>query len=446
MENHRFSERVENLKPSSIRTMMAIAKRLISEGRTVYELNIGQPDIPCIGSFLEGLERKGRTGQINYSPFIGEHFLRETYARYLNHYFDRREESHLVVDTENILVTDGASQALTNTFLTLCNPGDEVLCVEPFFSPYKGFLAISGGVLRTFPTFAEKDFVLPPDEFIERHITPRTRAILFNSPCNPSGKIFTEEEVTRLARLALKHDLYLISDEVYREMILGDHEAFSVLQVKLEADEMERFKHRVITIDSASKSFSLCGARIGFVIARPEIIEKVAFVNAHTVASVSDLLQFAVASAYDTVLSNCRYFIELRQTYRERLEVAMEAIHEFFPGIIAPRPAGAFYLMLQFPDLEDVNDYALYLLEKFNLTNETVAVTPARSFYQTDGRGANEIRLALVVPPDKIRRSIFIMAEAYKSFLHHVGHQTKPSLSSGDRSFPHPGSQFRTIA
>ncbi len=428
MDPHRFAARVEHLAPSSIRKMMGIAHRLTQEGKTVYQMNIGQPDIACHPSFAEGLAMKAQTGHIGYSPFIGETGLRETFARYLNQHFDNRGVKHLVVEKDNVHVTVGASLALVNTFLALINPGDEVLCIEPYFQPYFGFLAVAGGVLKTIPTFAEQGFVLPPDEEIEARITPRTRAILFNSPCNPSGRIFSEEEVTRLARIALRHNLYLIGDEVYREMILGEREAFSLLQVQLEPELMEQYKNSIVVIDSASKIFSLCGARIGFMVGRAPLVEAVARATAHTVASVSDILQFGVAHAYERILSDPGFVRDLRRTYRERLDAAMEALAEHLPGVVAPRPEGAFYLMIQFPEIPDAEEYAMFLLERFNLGGETVAVTPAESFYQTPGRGRNEIRLALVLTPEKIRRSIAIMGEAYKAFKVFQGLQGKASL------------------
>jgi len=445
MKEGKFAARVENLAPSSIRQIMGVAKRLISEGRTVHELYIGQPDIKSIEIFQKAISEYVKKGHMNYSPFIGEQYLREAYARYLNHYFDRKGVQHLVVEPDNVTVTVGASQALTNTFLAICNPGDEVLCIEPFFPPYFGFLAVSGGVLKVVPTFAEKNFVLPPAKEIEKHITSRTKAILLNSPNNPSGKIFPAEEVTRLARLAAKRDLFLISDEVYREMILGDEDAFSVLQVQLDSTEMEVFKNRVIVIDSASKSFSLCGARIGFALARPEIIHRISRVNAHTVASVSDILQYAIAVTYDHVISDSSYFKELRKTYRERMEAAMEAAKKYLPEVIVPQPEGAFYIMMQFPEIEDISEYVLFMLEKFNLGNETVAVTPASSFYQTPGRGKNEIRLALVLDSEKIRRSIYIMSEAWKAFLAYQKQKKKPSLSAGGTKSQLTSNNFRTI-
>lgn len=429
METPVMADRMQYLAPSSIRKMMAIAKRLIAEGKTVYELNIGQPDIPCIAIFPESIALRARAGHLSYSPYIGETFLRETYARYLNGYFDGRHEAHLVIDTHNVLVTVGASHALSSIFLAICNPGDEVIGIEPFFSPYIGFSSISGAVFKAVPTQAEDGFVLPTDEVIESTITPKTRAILCNSPCNPSGRIFTAEEITRLAKLAVKHNLYLVADEVYREMILGDREAFSLLQVKFDDEAtMERFKNLLIVVDSGSKSFSLCGARIGFVVSTQPVVEKISLVVAHTVACVSDVLQFGLAVAYDTVMSEPGFFQQLRQTYRERLDAAMEAIQEYLPNVVAPRPDGAFYLMVKFPQEEDVEEFCYFMLEKFNLGGETVAVTPAECFYLTPGRGRNEMRLALVVSPDKMRRSIQIMAEAYRAYCNYRENQPGASL------------------
>jgi len=298
-----------------------------------------------------------------------------------------------------------------------------VLCVEPFFPPYVGFLGVAGGVIKPIPTFAQHDFALPDAETIKGLITPRTRAILFNSPNNPSGKIFSAEEVTRLAKICVEHNLYLIADEVYREFYLTGKPVFSALQVQLSPAEMEIYKHRLIVIDSASKSFSLCGARIGFVVSRPEIIAKVALVAAHTIACVSDILQYGVAVTYDAVLRDETYFEGIRTTYKERLEATLQACRDFLPSAVVPRPHGAFYVMVQFPEFDDITDYSLFLLERFNLANETVAITPASSFYMTPERGRNEVRLATVVSPENLRRSVQIMAEALVAYRKHLDQQ-----------------------
>lgn len=429
MTEKQYADRVQYLAPSPIRKMMAIAKELLAEGKTVYELNIGQPDIDCVPQFIKSIQEKAETAQINYSPFIGEKYLRETFARYLNHYFDSRNLHHLQVETENVLVTVGASHALCSTFLAICNPSDEILTIEPFFAPYRGFLAVSGGVLKSVPTKAENRFALPPDEEIEKHINSKTKAILFNSPNNPSGKIFTREETLRLVKICLKHNIFLIADEVYREMLIGSSQAYSLLQVELESEEEnEKFKNLLIVIDSASKSFSLCGLRIGFVVAKPEIIQKISLVVAHNVACVSDILQYGVAGAYDSIMSNSSYLEQLRKTYTERLDATMEAIKEYLPDVVAPRPEGAFYVMIKFPQLKDVTEYCHFMLEKFNIAGETVAVTPAQTFYMSPGCGANEIRIALVVNPEKMRRAVRIMAEALKAYIIFKSNKTRPTL------------------
>ena len=237
----------------------------------VYELNIGQPDIPFIPDFGTAITEKIKEGHTSYTPYIGVKYLRETYARYLNHYFDKRGVYHLVLDTDNIHVTNSGAHAICCTFMTICNPGDEVLAVEPFFSPYKSFLAVSGGILKPIPTHAENDYALPEANEIEKLITKKTRAIIVNSPNNPSGKIYSYEEMERLARICVKHDLYFISDEVYREMYLTDEPPTSVFQIDLKDEELnQKLMNRIICIDSCSKTFSLCGIRVGFAISKKQ--------------------------------------------------------------------------------------------------------------------------------------------------------------------------------
>jgi aspartate aminotransferase len=212
-------------------------------------------------------------------------------------------------------------------------------------------------------------------------------------------------------------------------MILGNEEAYSLLQVNFDDEETnEKYKNLLIVVDSASKSFSLCGVRIGFAVAKPDMVKKISLVNAHTVACVSDLLQYGVATAYDAVLSHPDYLDNLRETYRTRLDATMEAIKEYLPNVVAPRPDGAFYLMIKFPELEDVNEFCHFMLEKFNLGGETVAVTPAHAFYQNPELGKNEIRVALVVSPEKMKRSIKIISEALKAYKIYKGNQSRPYL------------------
>ncbi|MBF0409305.1 MAG: aminotransferase class I/II-fold pyridoxal phosphate-dependent enzyme [Candidatus Riflebacteria bacterium] len=411
-----FSQRVSEFRPSSIRKMSAISIQQKKLGKTVYELNIGQPDISGIPAFGKYLSELCSQNYYSYSPYIGEATLRENYAKYLNFYFDRTSSPHLTIDSDNVTITVGAVQALCNTFLALCNPGDEILCVEPFFPVYATSIAVSGGVLRTIPTYAEQNFALPEFEELERYINPKTRAILLNNPNNPSGKIFSKDEVMRLVKLSLKYDIFLISDEVYREMYLAGKQPFSVLQADLSREEMDRFIHRLIVIDSASKTFALTGTRLGIVVARPEIIEKISLVTFNTVGSVSDVMQKSLARTYEFATSNTKFFDEMRKVYAERLEVAMNEISNF-SSVFVPKPEGAFYLILKFPELEDVTEFALFMLQEFSKNNETVAMTPAADFYLTPGRGKNEIRLALVVDCEKTRKSMGLIKEGYAAYM-----------------------------
>ncbi len=414
----KFADRMDFLQPSPIRKITAIVSDVRAEGKKVYALNIGQPDVAAIPAFGEAVARKATEDpQVSYTAFIGEKYLRETYARYLNNYFERKNVSHFHIDTHNVAVTVGASHGLTCVFLALFNPGDEVLVFEPFFSAYRGFVVPSGAKLKAIPTKAEESFALPPEEVIEKYITPKTRGILVNSPCNPCGTVRTAEEMDMLARICVKHNLYFISDEVYREMVMGDEEVTCVFEVDLKNDEdNEALKNLMICVDSASKSFSLCGARIGFVVSKKEITDKVSHVVSNTVACISDTLQYGVAAAYDEVLRDPSYLKKIRAVYRERRDATMAAIKEYLPNAVAPVPEGAFYVVVKFPEFEDISEYAMYMLTKFNLGGETVAITPAAGFYMTEGAGKNEMRIALVLEPEEMRRSIQIMAEALESY------------------------------
>ncbi|MBP5467718.1 MAG: aminotransferase class I/II-fold pyridoxal phosphate-dependent enzyme, partial [Candidatus Riflebacteria bacterium] len=221
----------------------------------------------------------------------------------------------------------------------------------------------------------------------------------------------------RLARICVEHDIYLISDEVYREMILGDEEAVSVLQIDLHDDELnEMLINRMIVVDSASKTFSLCGSRIGFVVSLQPIVNTIALVNAHTVACISDMMQYGVANCYDAVMWRPEYLVDFRNIYKERLDATMDAIHKYLPHCIVSRPKGAFYVMIKFPELDDVNEFCHYTLEHFNMGGETVALTPAKNFYLAPNLGKNEVRIALVVSPEKMRRSIQIVSQSLKSY------------------------------
>lgn len=414
----KLAKRINLLHPSPILSMIPIAQEVAAKGIRIHPLFIGQPGIKCMPDFVKGLAEKAETRMSNYSSIQGELKLRQSYANYINHYFDHRGAKHYEVTPDNVLVQVGGSNAVANALLAICDPDDEVLTIEPYFAQYNGQSGVAGAIVKAVPTTIESNFALPSQEVIESYITPRTKVLVINSPNNPSGKIYSMEELKLLAKICLKHGLYFMSDEVYREMIMGDNEAVSLLQLDLGNEGLnEEFQSRLIVIDSVSKVFSLCGARVGFVVARPYLLDAIASVSAYNCAAVSDALQIGVARAYDEIIKDRSFINGYRKMYRERRDAAIEAIEKYMPDAVVSKPEGAFYLTLKVNGIEDPMDFALYTLGEFTYEKETVAVTAASDFYQDPARGKGQLRLALVVPPEEMIRSIEILSYAVKAYI-----------------------------
>lgn len=414
----KLANKVNALKPSAILSLIPVAKEVSDKGIKIHPLFIGVPGIECMPSFIKGLEEKVETRMSNYSPVQGELELRKSYSNYINNYFDKRGVKHLEVTPENVLVQVGGSNALLNILLAICNPGDEVLTIEPFFSQYAGHAAVAEATVKAIPTRIENNFALPSQEEIENYISPKTKVLIINSPNNPSGKIYRKEDLTFLAKICLKHNLYFLSDEVYREMILGDNEADSLLQIDLGDEKLnEEFQDRLIIVDSVSKIFSLCGARVGFVIARPYLLKAIANISSYNCAAVNDAVQIGVAKAYDEIVKDRSFINNFRKLYKKRLDAALEAFQKYLPNAIVSKPDGAFYLSIKFPEVDDPLKFALFTLGEFQYENETVAITASTDFYQNPERAKGQFRLALVVPPEEMKRSIEILSYALKAYL-----------------------------
>lgn len=392
----RLSRRGTELPASPIRRLVPFADAARARGVHVHALNIGQPDVPTPPKMLEAY-RSFDEKVLAYGPSQGLPALREKVAAA---YRDQR----LALESAHVQVTFGGSEAVQFALAALCDPGDQVLVSEPFYANYAGFAVASGVEVVPVPAVGEDGFALPPDEAFEARMGPRTKAIIICSPGNPTGTVYDLPSMQRLAKLVERHDLSLISDEVYRDFVYDGGRAHSALELSIADD-------RVVVIDSVSKRFSACGARVGFVITRvPELVQ--AFTRlcfARLCPATVD--QHAAIAAYDTPAS---YFDEVRAEYQSRRDVLVEGLNRI-EGVHTHRPQGAFYTMARFP-VEDIDHFCRWLLESHTFENETVMMAPGTGFYGTPGLGKDEARIAYVLEVPALRRSLRILDEGLQRY------------------------------
>ncbi len=393
------SERTQTLKGSPIRRLVPLATAAKKRGIHVYHLNIGQPDIPTPRSFMDGV-RHADIDVLCYAPAPG---IPETIEALLGFYGDMGIE----LTEEQLRVTIGGSEAFVFALQSTCNPGDEILVPEPFYPNYYGHAIMNG--IRVVPITAriEDGFHLPPIEEIEVLVTPRTKAILFSNPANPTGVGYRREELDGLAGLAIRHDLFVISDEPYRELMYDGH-ATSVLELPEIAD-------RAILVDSISKRLSACGARIGCVASRnPDVmtsINKLCMIrlSAPTFEQLG-LVSFLRDPNYRTEIQ------EMRRKFRARRDTLFDAI-QTIPGAVCRKPEGAFYIMVKFPQLDDSEEFVRFMLNDFNLDGETTIVAPGAGFYATEGKGHDEVRIAYVLEEPKLVRAVEVLKAGLEAFV-----------------------------
>jgi len=386
-----ISNRTATAPASPIRRLYPLAREAKRRGKKVYHLNIGQPDIPTPESFLRGV-READVRVLAYSPSPG---IDEAIEALRGYY----AEWGIELAHEEILVTIGGSEAITFALTVTCDPGDQVLVPEPFYPNYQGYARLTNVEIVPITTTREDGFHLPPREEIERLIGPRTKAILFSNPGNPTGVVYTEAELETLAEIALKHDLFLISDEVYREFVYeGGHK--SVLSFP------ELAKHAIL-VDSISKRLSACGARIGTFASRNRDV--VAGATKCAIARLSPptfgqlgLVAFLADPGHRAVIA------EMVEEYRRRRDVLCEGLSRI-TDVVFKRPEGAFYIMVGLP-VSDSEDFVRYLLTDFP-GDETVMLAPGAGFYWTEGLGHDEARIAYVLNGDDLRRALEILAE-----------------------------------
>jgi aspartate aminotransferase len=391
----KISEKAGKMPASPIRKLVPYAEEAKRKGRKVYHLNIGQPDIHTPEIALNAL-RNMDLKVIEYTHSAGN----ESYRRKLAENYGKYGVN---ITHEQIIVTTGGSEAVLFAFMACLNPGEEVITFEPFYANYNGFATAAGVTIVPVRTYIENDFALPSISEIEKKITPKTRAILVCNPNNPTGSLYSRNELMQLRDIVKKHDLFLLSDEVYREFCYGE-EHFSAM-------ELEGVDENVILLDSVSKRYSMCGVRIGALITRNKDVLTAALRFAQARLCPPELGQIAAEAAIGTPKE---YFDEVYNEYLARRDFMVKALNNM-PGVYCPLPKGAFYTVVRLP-IDDSDKFAQWLLQEFSYNNQTVMVAPATGFYFTPGAGKNEVRVAYVLKIDDLRLAMETLAEALKVY------------------------------
>ena len=381
---------------SPIRKLVPYAEDAKKRGVTVFHLNIGQPDIKTPQIALDAV-KNNKLKTLSYARSEGSEEYRTKLATYY-------VKNNIPVNANNIIATTGGSEALLFTIGSITDPGDEIIIPEPFYANYNGFSTASGVKVVPVISKIEDNFALPNIEDFEKLITNKTKAILICNPGNPTGYLYSEEEIEKLKMMVLKHDLFLIADEVYREFTYDGLKHTSVMS-------LEGLDENAIIIDSVSKRYSMCGARIGCIVSKNKEFINTAIKFAQARLSPPTYALIASEAALDTPQS---YFDEVKQEYVERRNTLISELQKI-KGIKVANPKGAFYCVAELP-VEDSDKFAQWMLEEFNHNNETVMVAPASGFYSTPGEGKNQVRIAYVLNKNDLKRSVEIIAEALKKY------------------------------
>ncbi len=381
---------------SPIRKLMPYTDQAIKQGKSIYYLNIGQPDIKTPEVALKAV--KDNTIEIlSYSPSEGT----ETYRKKLAAYY---KTHNINVSHEDIVITTGASEALIFLFSSIMDPGDEVIIAEPFYANYIAFSVSTGVKVVPAVCSIDNNFALPPIETFETLITPKTKAILICNPGNPTGYLYSEDEIKKLGGIAKKHDLFLIADEVYREFVYDGNTHFSIMQ-------LENLDEHSIVIDSVSKRYSMCGARIGSLVSKNRGVLKTVLKYAQARLSPPSYAQIASEAALETPQS---YFNEVIAEYVSRRDTLIKELKKI-DGVKITTPKGAFYCIAELP-VKNTDHFAQWLLEHFSIDNETVMVAPAGGFYSTPGLGLNQVRIAYVINKERLIKAVNILKQALKVY------------------------------
>ncbi len=391
-----ISKKGNNIPPSPIRKLVPFADQAKKKGIDILHLNIGQPDIKSPVESIDAI-RNIDLDLLKYEYSQGSYEFRNNLCSYYsNHNID--------VTPNDIITTVGASEALSFTMNSICDPGDEVIIPEPFYANYNGFAKASDVKVIPITSKIEDNFSLPSIESFEDKISKLTKAIIICNPCNPTGYVYSKDEIIKIAQLAKKHDIFIIVDEVYREFIYTDLKHFSILEDK-------RFYDHAILIDSTSKRYSLCGARIGFIVSKNSELIETCLKFALTRLSPPTL---ALIAANEALNSDKNYIKNVIAEYSKRRKVLISELSKL-QNIKYSDPMGAFYSIIKLP-IKDAEEFAKFLLTDFSVNNESVMVSPASGFYSSENNGNDEIRIAFVLNSDKLKRAINIINLGLKEY------------------------------
>ena len=391
-----LSEKAILMPASPIRKLVPYSEKAKTQGITVYHLNIGQPDIETPEVALNAVKNLDRK-VIEYSHSAGF----ESYRNALSAYYVK---NGIRVSPEDIIITTGGSEALIFGFMTTCNPGDEVIIPEPFYANYNGFAVTAGINVVPVTATIESGFALPPITEIEKKITSKTKGIVICNPGNPTGYLYSKEELEQLRDLVKKHDLFLFADEVYREFCYDGAVPFSVMN-------LDGIENNVIMIDSVSKRYSMCGARIGALISKNKEVMAAALKFGQARLSPPTIDQIAAEAALKTPQS---YFDNVVHEYVQRRNIMIQGLNSI-PGVFCPNPSGAFYCVAKFP-VDDAEKFCQWLLEDFSYEGQTVMMAPANGFYATKGAGLQEARIAYVLNQEDLKNAVICLEKALEVY------------------------------
>ncbi|MCD7931212.1 MAG: pyridoxal phosphate-dependent aminotransferase [Tannerellaceae bacterium] len=391
-----ISQRGVSMPASPIRKLVPLANKAKAKGRKVYHLNIGQPDLPTPQVALDALKKIDRT-VLEYSPSEGILSFREKLVKYYHKF-------NIMVDVDDIIITTGGSEAVFFSFMACLDPGDEIIVPEPAYANYMAFAISSGAVIKTVSSSIDEGFALPSVEKFEELITPRTKAILICNPNNPTGYLYTQKEMNQIRDMVKKYDLFLFSDEVYREFCYTGAPYIS-------AFHLEGIENNVVLVDSVSKRYSECGIRIGAIITKNKMVKENVMKWCQARLSPPLLGQLVAEASLDAPEE---YMLDVYNEYVERRKFLIDGINRI-PGCYSPIPMGAFYTMAKLP-VDDSDKFCAWCLSEFEYEGQTIMMAPGSGFYTDPALGRNEVRIAYVLKKEDLARALVVLAKALEAY------------------------------